>query len=78
MPRIVPVKVYNVRGWQEYYRAANKWEPCQGAGRPVPAQFVFFKEDGSERKRGYVVQGKHHVTFCLTKKEVEKTLKKEI
>ena len=67
--RLLKVKVFN-RIQEEKYREDVKNHDCKSGGFPFLPMYVFNKDNGERRVRGYVVtEGSRH-RFYLTKMEV--------
>ena len=71
--RVLKVKVYNKMQKSKYLLDVEKWKK-DNIIMPIPylPMYLFLKDNGEERKKGYVViEGNNH-RFYLTKEEVFK------
>lgn len=72
--RILKVREYHKEAKQKYHEAVKNWDYKKG-GFPCLAMYLFVRDNGEERKRGFVISKDNSHYFKLTKKEVDKFIK---
>ena len=68
MSEIITCKEFNRRGFNDYKKACNKWNPSNG-GFPYIGFYIFEKPNGEPRNYGYVLATQHGGEWFKTKKE---------
>lgn len=66
---VMKVKVFNRIQKEKYYKDIKEWDSKKG-GFPFLPMYLFTKDDGMPRKKGYVVSTGNSHKFYLTKEEV--------
>ena len=67
---IQKVKEYNKMAKARYKEAVKNWDYKKG-GFPCLAMYIWIKDNGQERKKGFIISEGNSHFFKLTKKEVE-------
>tara|TARA_R100000900_G_C3337059_1_gene164509 strand:+ start:1378 stop:1608 length:231 start_codon:yes stop_codon:yes gene_type:complete len=68
MSEIITCKEFNRRGFNDYKKACNEWNPSNG-GFPYIGFYIFEKPNGEPRNYGYVLATQHGGEWFKTKKE---------
>lgn len=74
---IQKVKDYNREARTRWYKAVDNWDYRKG-GFPCLAMYLFIRDNGQERQRGFVLSEGNSHYFRLTKNEVDKFLKEKL
>ena len=67
--QLMKVKVFNRIKKEKYHKDIEAWKPESG-GMPFLPMYIFTKDNGVPRKRGYVISEGNSHRFYLTKEEV--------
>ncbi len=73
--QLLQVQEYNRRQKEKYENDILKWRKDHKFGydgMPFLPMYLFLKEDGTVRKKGFVVSHNNGSKFCLTKKELDR------